>query len=46
LQDGVFFFLEAVILQADGVFYDPVDAALIALFARVQVGPLADRQLP
>ena len=45
LQDRVLFFFEPVVLQADGVFDDPVEPALVALLARFQIGPLANRQL-
>jgi hypothetical protein len=45
LQNGILFFFESVILKADGVFDDPVDSYLLALAARFQIGPLANRQL-
>ena len=38
LQDGVLFFLEAEVLQADGLLHDPVDAALVALLPRARSG--------
>ena len=40
LQDRVFFFLEAVVLQADGIFDDPVEPALVALLLALRSGRL------
>ncbi len=46
LQDGELLFLEAEVLQADGVLHDPVEPPLVAMLPGAQIGPLADRQLP
>ena len=45
LQNRVFLFLEAVILQADRILHDPIQPPLIPLLPRLQIGPLANRQL-
>ena len=46
LQDGVFFLLEAEVVQAHRVLHHPVAAAEIVLPPRHQVGPPADGQHP
>ena len=45
LQDGVFLFLEAEVVQPHRVLDDPVGAAQVVVPPRAEVGPLADRQL-
>ena len=45
LQDRVLLFLEAVVLQADGILHDPIEPPLVAMLPRAQIGPLANRQL-
>ena len=46
LQNGEFLFLEPKVLQPNGVFHDPIDATLVTLLARLEIGPYTDRQLP
>src|SRR4051794_28916311 len=45
LQDGVLLLFEAEVLQANGVFNDPIDSPLVPLAARFQVRPHANWQL-
>ena len=44
IEQCEFFFLEAEVIQADGVFYDPILPALIALFGDLQIGTPTDGQ--
>jgi hypothetical protein len=44
LQDRVFFFLKAEVVQAHRLLHDPVHLALIALLLRAQVRAHAHRQ--
>ena len=46
LEDGVFFLLEAIVLQAHRVLHHPIAAAEVVLPLGHQVRPLPDRRLP